>query len=582
MTLSQVVKPLLRKLLPLLGVAWLPAQGESLLWMQSGQNPAEHFGAAIALLGDMDGDGRAELAVGSFNASPLGSGAVSLLRGSDGAVLWRVSPGVPLTYFGNGMANLGDVDGDGYDDLLVGAPYDATSSPGYVYLLSGLTGQIVWSRAGLSVVPPGVFIQLFGLEIYAVGDVNGDGYGDAWVGAGDLTGAYGTVLSGRDGAVLRIHNRFNSRGHPYGACAIGDRDGDGFDDYVFGSPDDGAYVAGVSQYFGSVTLTSGRTGAPLLIIEGEHVPIGSGWIPGFGTSFCAFGDMDGDGVTDLAVGDPFWGYGTTPDVGRVQIVSGADGQPLVTFGSLATTRMFGQQVVSLGDVTGDGHGDFGTLGKMLHNGLMISGLHVVDGQSGQLIQTVWQDLLINLTWGGDFAGIAAGGMDLDGDRIPDVLDGVEGSYPYWGAPPNDHGLVFALDLGFSGVRPLARTRGVGCVTSLGTLPQMRIEGPPKLGLSMSLVGRALPAQAATLLLFGPPQVLDLAAFGAPGCTGYVDPGYLMAGTTNLGGYLRQEFALPAAPVLQGIALSAQWLALDAAANSLGMVLTNVADLELQP
>ena len=104
---------------------------------------------------------------------------------------------------------------------------------------------------------------------------------------------------------------------------------------------------------------------------------------------------------------------------------------------------------------------------------------------------------------------------------------------------------------------------------------------PKLGMTFTVEGRALPPQQVCLLGLGPPQLLDLSGLGAPGCRAYVSPLVQCWTTTSIHGHVRFDFALPITPILQGLSLAAQWLAVDTGANALGVVLSDVLDVELR-
>ena len=103
-------------------------------------------------------------------------------------------------------------------------------------------------------------------------------------------------------------------------------------------------------------------------------------------------------------------------------------------------------------------------------------------------------------------------------------------------------------------------------------------GLPKLGNTVTTIGRALPPSTLAVLAFGLPLQQSLANVGAPACTAYIAPSLLLAAATNPGGYVRFDFHVPPAPALQGIALSAQWLAFEGGVDALGIVLSDVADV----
>jgi hypothetical protein len=547
----------------------LDAQSPAVLWSRSGSSNLGLFGISVATAGDLDADGRADIFVGASSEASL-DGRVYAISGSTGAVLWQFTSSEFDSELGSSVATLGDVDGDGVSDVIAGAP-GASSNVGSVTVLSGLSGQVIWSVGGASV---SAATQNLGYFCVGIGDVDADGAEDAWVNS-LYFGTQGVIFSGRTGAIIRTHDSFNSRPGVQRACGIGDRNGDGADDYVFASPEESRPLIG--EYFGSITVTSGRTGLPFFSVEGEFALNGQA---SFGLTLDCFGDMNGDGYRDFILGDPAWDFGVPfLNAGRALVISGADGQTLATYGSSTSGREQGRAVGALGDVTGDGFGDFHVTGRFFvpTPAISLRGIDIVDGRTGQVVRTFYSDLNTNLLLGGDLARTG----DFNGDRIPDVAAGVPWSTPLFGVPPNQNGMVFALDLGFSGVRPLAEVTGRPCMSSAATMPRMRVDGLPKLGLTFELVGRALPTNATSILIIGFPQPLDLGAIGAPGCLAQVAPLLLLPHVASPGGYIRQPFALPASSALQGFAASAQWLVFDPAANALGVVVSDYANLELQ-
>jgi hypothetical protein len=476
--------------------------------------------------------------------------------------------------FGDSIASVGDANGDGIDDVLVGAPWNPGSGTylgGTVRLLSGSSGAQLWIQHGVNM--PAFGSLWFGIRCCAIGDVNGDGYPDAWVTGADAFSTYGAVLDGRTGSLLRIHNSVNSRPGIWSATGMGDFDSDGCDDYCFGSPADASLALGPTH--GSVTFVNGRSGASVWVRDGVTVP---GTNLNFGAAVAAFGDMNQDGQVDLVVSNPRWLDGTAV-AGRAHVLSGADGSDLWTYGGATIARQLGTYVNAVGDLSGDGHADFAvsTEAQVSPTPSPDFSTRIFDGVSGQLLRVMTAQQPTHLLWGSELGT----GHDLNGDRIPDVVVGVAYSPPILFGTANPNGLVFAVSLGFAGMRPLLVTRGSGCSSSAGTLPGLRVEGLPKLGTTCRLVGRALPPSAACALALGSPMSLSLAGLGAAGCHLYVDPGLLLFATAPGTGYLRMDFPLPNAPALQGLALSAQWLALDPAANALGIVSTGSADLELR-
>ncbi len=242
--------------------------------------------------------------------------------------------------YGHSVTGLPDADGDGVRDFAIGAPGHA-SDLGRVELRSGATGVLLWSRDGVD--PNGRFGHaLAGLE-----DVDGDNRADLCVGApydgtGAPNGGSVFVLSGRDGSTLFVeHAWYTSQKVGHSVADVGDWDADGRGDFAYGIP--------YSQH-GLVRVRSGATGALLLEVVGDLGDY-TGW------TLCALDDLSGDGVRELALGEPYDSGGGL-HAGRVRIVSGADGTDYDVIGG-SKGDFFGYCVANLGDLDGDGVSDLG-------------------------------------------------------------------------------------------------------------------------------------------------------------------------------------------------------------------------------
>ncbi len=233
-----------------------------LLARYDGETPQAELGNALTLVGDLDGDGLPELAVGAWRASLQGPqrGAVLLLhlRGdSPGASLaWRSIPGEEdRAALGSALAAPGDLDGDGTPDLLVGAP-DAGQEPprgGALRAYSGQDLHLLYEIRGET--PRG----RLGSAIAPLGDLDGDGTGDYLVGVPGAGGGRGEVQirSGADGHLLR-RVAGELRGAAFGSAlqAMGDANGDGAPDFAVGAP----HAAAAGPDSGRVTVHSGTDG----------------------------------------------------------------------------------------------------------------------------------------------------------------------------------------------------------------------------------------------------------------------------------------------------------------------------------
>lgn len=196
------------------------------------------FGYSVAGVEDTDGDGVPDFAVGAVGEDALGSntGAVYLYSGATGNLLQYWQGFEYNSNFGRQVRSAGDADGDGFGDLIVGAMFAAPN--GKAYLLSGNTGAVLHTFTGYD---PG---EVFGHGVGGAGDVDGDGFDDVIVGAdrfyvpGGYTG-FAYVYSGKTGKKLQ----FLQAGGPtarFGnaAAGLGDVSGDGVPDLAVGAIDE--------------------------------------------------------------------------------------------------------------------------------------------------------------------------------------------------------------------------------------------------------------------------------------------------------------------------------------------------------
>lgn len=333
-------------------------------WFFEGDGDGDQVGYAVATAGDVNGDGYADVVIGAprdrLNAEP--SGAAYLFYGSEGGLAdspdWTAEDGQKGSLFGASISSAGDVDGDGFDDLIVGAPgykTDVTYGAAFVYFGSTYPDTTAdWSYVGQQKD------AAFGVAVSAAGDVNGDGYDDVIVGAqhySDTLTNEGAAFVFR-GSVTGLESTpawlfvCGEAGASCGAsvATAGDINGDGYPDVVVGAPNYGADNQGaVFVFYGSDT---GLSSLP----DWSFVADESG--AKFGISASTAGDVDGDGVSELIVGAPYYGeddegalflfYGTR-DLGLVET-------PRIFMGEQANAQ-FGAAVGAAGDANGDGYAD---------------------------------------------------------------------------------------------------------------------------------------------------------------------------------------------------------------------------------
>jgi len=447
-------------------------------WIVNGDQAGSNFGYSVASAGDVNGDGYADVIVGIFaeyfTTTPSGIGAARLYLGSSAGLstspAWEGTVPNQFSDYGWSVAPAGDVNGDGYDDVIVGArqfTFDKfQEGAAFVYLGSpaGLSPTEVWRGESHQVE------GFYGNAVASAGDVNGDGYDDIIVGDSNYLNSSGfrgrafAYLGSASGpstnAVWTFGNEDSfAAGLAYSVASAGDVDGDGYAEVLVGDPD----------YYGPGNIQSGRVflfrGSPagpstaadwvfygtedytylglsvasagdvngdgyddVLVgqvredLTGPLLFLGSGaglsqqptWVAHvemiggrLGESVATAGDVNGDGYSDIVIGAPLYDPGTNPE-GRAFIWLGSPTGPRDTPDWIGSTghgfSRFGFSVAAAGDVNGDFADD--------------------------VIVGAWADDPQATTAGGFnyvggayvYQGIAGPQPDTDGDGIPDRRD----------------------------------------------------------------------------------------------------------------------------------------------------------------
>jgi len=304
-----------------------------------------------------------------------------LVTAAGATTLLDPRPEPATTQFGRAMAEIGDVNNDGVPDLAVGAPFqdgDFLGTPGFgvpqnvgkVWVISGATLSVLFTLEDPKYQVEGASPQFgpqLGFSVSGIADINGDGVPD--------------VIAG---APHEVPGDFNA--------------------------DQGIINAGRAFAF------SGRDGSVLLTLDDPSQQEGGL----LGYAVAGLGDVNNDGVPDIAVGVPGKNIGDEEDgliaVGLVYIFSGSDGSLIRTLNhpTQQVNARFGSAIDNAGDIDHDGVSDI-VIGAPGHGQAF-----VFSGRTGALIFSVTSPAIERQP---SFGAAVAGGKDLDGDGTPDFAVG---------------------------------------------------------------------------------------------------------------------------------------------------------------
>lgn len=312
----------------------------------------DEFGYSVSGAGDVNGDGYEDIIVGApFNDG--GGATAGRAYIYFGGVNFNSSPDVIFSgttglQLGYSVSSAGDVNSDGYDDVIVGLPaYSTNTGRAYIYL--GGSNM----NSGVDVIFTGEAANnFFGTSVSDAGDVNGDGFGDVIVGAPNNASNTGEAYIYFGGSVLNnavdvtLNEGLANNFFGISVSKAGDFNGDGFGDVIIGAYGYSTNVGRAYIYYGGSTMNSTADNITLGFLSNEF----------YGYSVSDAGDFNGDGYSDVIVG----GYGHSVSLGRAYILYGG-ASPDATVDAVFTGQNsgdeFGKSVSSAGDVNGDGYDD---------------------------------------------------------------------------------------------------------------------------------------------------------------------------------------------------------------------------------
>jgi hypothetical protein len=416
-------------------------------WTADSDQYLAYLGSSVSTAGDVNGDGYADVIVGAYwyDNGEGNEGRAYVYHGSAAGLSttadWTAESNQSGTHFGWSVATAGDVNGDGYADVIVGAAFYVGDGRAYVYHGSpgGLSTTADWITE-IDQAQDG-----FGGSVSTAGDVNGDGYSDVIVGAvlydnGETDEGRAYVYHG-SAAGLSLMADWTAESNQTDArfgiavATAGDVNRDGYDDVIVGA-----------YWYDNGETNEGRA----YVYHGSAVGLSpaAAWTTECNQSLalCGFsvataGDVNGDGYADAMVGAYYY---VNPDTGEGRVFvyhgssAGLSTAPDWTAQGDQPTARFGYSVSTAGDVNGDGHADVIIGAKTYENPDVGEGRAYLYHGSAAGLSTATDWTAEGDQGGASFGYSVSTAGDVNGDGYADVIVGA----PYYDNGDSDEGQAF--------------------------------------------------------------------------------------------------------------------------------------------
>lgn len=407
----------------------------------SAESSSDSVGAFVSSFGDVNGDGYDDVLIGAPDRSVGGSaylvyGQASSVSSATLSSAVEFTGEVSNDDAGASVAIIGDVNGDGYDDILIGAHTndDAGSSAGSVYLIYGQAAALSSSALSSAIEFTGPAAGAHaGYFVSPAGNVNGDAYDDFLVGAYGVSSSagvayliYGQAASFSSGTLASAGLAFTGEtagdNAGFALSDAGDVNADGYDDFLVGAinNDSAASNAGAAYlvYGQAATLSSASLGSHVRFSGEASSDSAGNWT-------APAGDVDGDGYDDFLVGAPTNDDGGAASAGAAYLVYGraaafssASLSTAVEFTGTGSNDQVGYPVGRGGDMNNDGYDD------ILLGSVNLGTTYLIYGNASKLVSASVSTAtaFVEETTGDAAATVVTGG-DLNGDSFYDLVIG---------------------------------------------------------------------------------------------------------------------------------------------------------------